>query len=91
MAPPAEALPPATAAKLLSVSPPLAMNRVADAAISPRTGLIVPGAPTEPVLRVQEIQGNSLAGFNKDYQAFLFVKIREAEVAKAWLLSLIHI
>jgi Dyp-type peroxidase family len=88
MAPPAEALPPATVAKLLSVSPPLAMHRVADAAISPRTGLIVPGAPTEPVLRVQEIQGNSLAGFNKDYQAFLFVKIQEVEVAKAWLRSL---
>ena len=35
------------------------------------------------------IQGNSLAGFNKDHQAFLFVRFRDALSARAWLGTLV--
>jgi Dyp-type peroxidase family len=42
-------------------------------------------SPDEPVLDMAEIQGNSLVGFNKDYQSFLFFKITEVDVAKAWV------
>jgi Dyp-type peroxidase family len=36
-----------------------------------------------------DIQGNSLAGFNKDHQAFLLVRIRDAAGARAWLRTLV--
>src|SRR4051794_26994319 len=32
-------------------------------------------APQEPVLELTDIQGNILAGFNKDFQSFLFIRI----------------
>lgn len=44
-------------------------------------------APLEPVLDVNEIQGNSLAGFNKDYQTLVFVQIRDAGKFRPWLKS----
>jgi Dyp-type peroxidase family len=55
------------------------------AALSSTQGPMVPGAPAEPVLDTQEIQGNSLVGFNKDHQAFLFFQITETSTAKRWL------
>jgi Dyp-type peroxidase family len=36
-----------------------------------------------------EIQGNSLAGFNKDHQAFLFVRLGDAAGGRAWLATLV--
>ncbi|MGV0027279.1 Dyp-type peroxidase [Phormidesmis priestleyi] len=39
----------------------------------------------EPILNVDEIQGNSLAGFNKDFQTLLFVNITSVNPAKEWL------
>jgi len=39
----------------------------------------------EPVLDSREIQGNVLAGFNKDYQAFLFLRIVDVAAARAWI------
>ncbi len=39
----------------------------------------------EPVLDIHEIQGNSLAGFNKDYEMLLFLKITDVTAAKSWL------
>src|SRR5258708_7661297 len=43
----------------------------------------------EPVLNVAEIQGNILAGFNKDFQSFLFLRIRpqpaDVTSARHWL------
>ena len=30
----------------------------------------------DPTISAEDIQGNSLAGFNKDHQAFLLVRIR---------------
>src|SRR5437879_3829932 len=44
--------------------------------------------PDEPVLEISQIQGNILAGFNKDYQTFLFLRITDATAARAWLQSL---
>jgi Dyp-type peroxidase family len=43
----------------------------------------------EDVLEIDEIQGNILAGFNKDFQTFLFLKIHDRELTKIWLGSLI--
>src|SRR5271166_3055629 len=41
--------------------------------------------PAEDVLDVAEIQGNSLAGFKKDHQMFLFAVIEDVPAAKEWL------
>jgi Dyp-type peroxidase family len=58
-------------------------------ALSPIQGPELPGAPEEPVLEVDEIQGNILVGFNKDFQAFVFLQILDVVVAKRWLSSLV--
>ena len=42
-------------------------------------------APLEEVLEIHDIQGNILAGFNKDYQTLLFLNILDVTSAKAWL------
>ena len=39
--------------------------------------------PPEPVLELKEIQGNSLAGFNKNYQSYLFMQIDDPAAAQA--------
>lgn len=43
----------------------------------------------DPVIAADDIQGNSLAGFNKDHQAFLFVQIRDTPAARLWLKTLV--
>ncbi|WP_414583329.1 Dyp-type peroxidase [Scytonema sp. PCC 10023] len=43
----------------------------------------------EEVLAVNDIQGNILAGFNKDFQTFLFLKIHDRDISKTWLRSII--
>lgn len=54
-------------------------------ALARRTGSSVPGAAAEEVLDVHNIQGNILAGFNKDHQALLFLKVTAPAKAKRWL------
>ncbi|MCW5315334.1 Dyp-type peroxidase [Nostoc sp. KVJ3] len=44
-------------------------------------------APNEPILNVNNIQGNILGGFNKDYQALLFLEIENQKAFKEWLKS----
>ncbi|MEH1818796.1 MAG: Dyp-type peroxidase [Nostoc sp.] len=44
-------------------------------------------APNEPILNVNNIQGNILGGFNKDYQALLFLEIENPKAFKHWLKS----
>ncbi len=43
---------------------------------------------SEPLLEMEDIQGNILAGFNKDHQAFIFVGVDDAgaagEAARVW-------
>lgn len=48
----------------------------------------VPGAPAEPVYNAKQranIQGNTIPGFNKDHQHFLFFRIRKIRPTKVWL------
>lgn len=49
-----------------------------------------PWAVKEPVLAIQEIQGNILAGFNKDFQTLIFLHIERAREFKLWLASQIN-
>src|SRR5947209_5528219 len=46
-------------------------------------------ADKEPPLAVEDIQGNILAGFNKDNQVLLFLKIADSSLFKRWLQTLI--
>lgn len=46
------------------------------------------GTPREELLDIAEIQGNILAGFNKDHQHFLFLRIHDRQATKDWLLRL---
>ena len=39
----------------------------------------------EEVLEIADIQGNILAGFNKDFQEFLFLRINDRDITKFWL------
>jgi Dyp-type peroxidase family len=43
------------------------------------------GYPEEPVLDLDEIQGNILGGFNKPHQIFLFLKIDDVASTREWL------
>lgn len=43
----------------------------------------------EPPLCVDNIQGNSLAGFNKDHQRLVLLQIREPQAFKRWLSSIV--
>lgn len=49
---------------------------------------LVASTLTEPI-NLPEIQGNILAGFNKDHQKFLFLRIEDAAKAKVWLKQVI--
>jgi Dyp-type peroxidase family len=39
----------------------------------------------EPLLEIHDIQGDILAGFNKDHQALVAIEIRDVGVARRWL------
>lgn len=43
----------------------------------------------EPVLRLGRIQGNSVAGFRQDHQAFVFGRITRAPAFRRWLSALV--
>jgi Dyp-type peroxidase family len=47
-----------------------------------------PDAHEEPVLHMEEIQGNVVAGFGKDFQTLLFLRIEDVESFKTWLAEL---
>ena len=49
------------------------------------TGPVVAGAPEEPVLHVDEIQGNVLPGFNTRHQRLLGIRFDGPERARTWL------
>src|SRR5262249_54370865 len=44
-----------------------------------------PPVPAEPVLAMDNIQGNSWVGLNKDYQPLLFLRIVNVPLFKRWL------
>src|SRR5918911_4413838 len=47
-----------------------------------------PDAHDEPLLDVKNIQGNIVAGFNKDFQTLLFLRIDHVPSFKPWLAEL---
>ncbi|HEX6899133.1 MAG TPA: Dyp-type peroxidase [Thermoanaerobaculia bacterium] len=55
------------------------------------TGPEIPGAPVEPVLDADEIQGNILPGFGSRHQVLLGLKVVEGRIAeaKSWLARLV--
>lgn len=65
------------------------MNRLpfhpAAPALARHVGTTLASGAAEEVLDIRNIQGNILAGFNKDHQALLFLKITDAAKAKRWL------
>jgi Dyp-type peroxidase family len=57
-------------------------------ALSGDPGAEIPGAEAEPVYDPKQratIQGNTIPGFNKDHQHFLFFRIRDVRRTKKWL------
>ena len=58
-------------------------------AVSHEQGVAAPGNPVEPVLDVADIQGNILVGFNKSYQTFLFLRIKDTAGTKRWLRTIV--
>ncbi|MFL5802125.1 MAG: Dyp-type peroxidase [Roseiflexaceae bacterium] len=48
-----------------------------------------PPVPDEPVLAMDNIQGNGIVGFNKDFQTLLLLKIVDVPHFKRWLKSLV--
>lgn len=44
-----------------------------------------PPATDEPVLAIENIQGNIISGFNKDQQTLLFLKVTDVENFRKWL------
>ena len=46
-------------------------------------------ALNEPVIDINDIQGNILAGFNKDFQNLLFLQITQPDTAKKWIRDLV--
>jgi Dyp-type peroxidase family len=51
----------------------------------PDMGTVSDHGFTEPVLDVDDIQGNILAGFNKDHQLLLAIRIKDLSTARAWI------
>ena len=48
-----------------------------------------PAVPNEPILNLEDIQGNIIPGFNKPTQALLFVRFADPLSARAWLGELV--
>jgi Dyp-type peroxidase family len=55
------------------------------------TGPVVDGAPEEPVLAVDEIQGNILPGFGSFVQTLLGIRFDDADSARRWLSDVIPV
>jgi Dyp-type peroxidase family len=45
-------------------------------------------APVDPVVDLAEVQGNVLAGFNKDHQRLLFLRFGDGAAARTWLAAI---
>ena len=62
----------------------------AQVAAAAGAGTPAPEPPVEEDLEADEIQGNVLPGFNKDFQRLLFLRITDVPNAKWWLASLVE-
>lgn len=47
------------------------------------------GSVDEPLLNTHDIQGNILAGFNKDHQRLIALQIRDVAAARRWLIRIL--
>jgi Dyp-type peroxidase family len=56
-----------------------------NALVPTETSAAYPDVQGEPVLRISEIQGNIVGGFNKDFQTLIFLRIDDAKTFKPWL------
>ena len=78
-------------AKVIADLAKLEPKPLKDVIVSPLAGdpgAEIPGAEPEPVYDAKaraDIQGNTIPGFNKDHQDFLFFRIGNVKRAKAWL------
>src|SRR6516164_9196662 len=52
--------------------------------------LEIPMKSIEIQQNLDRIQGNILEGFNKDFQAFLFLRVTDPTAAKGWLAGLVE-
>lgn len=52
---------------------------------SPQSAESQPHSPDEPILDIDDIQGNVLTGFNKDYQLLVALKLSDVPSARNWL------
>jgi Dyp-type peroxidase family len=59
--------------------------RARDIPQCPTKGIQLRASVPEPVLEVDEIQGNVVPGFNKPEEGFVFLEIRRVPDAKSWL------
>src|SRR5262245_26909525 len=50
---------------------------------------VQPDAKNEDVINIKNIQGNILAGFNKDFQTLLFLRIIDPREFREWLKELV--
>lgn len=78
----------ATAFTKFTFVPELSLKGIHIPILTPLVGEDVPGSPAEPIFdstAQSDIQGNTIPGFNKDHQHFLFLKIRNPTRAKAFL------
>src|SRR6266540_147252 len=69
-------------AREVSAAPPLERIDVT------QTDPARPPVPDEPLLAMDNIQGNGVAGFSKDFQTLLFLKIVDIPHFKRWLKSI---
>ena len=74
---------------LKSIPPVKSGLPIIPSALSTVQGSELLDSPEEPVIDVDDIQGNVLAGFNKNHQTFLFLEILDPESAKLWIRAII--
>lgn len=72
----------------LAIVPKIELTHIDISVLSPWSPQDVPGSPPEPVYtpkQQDDIQGNTIPGFNKDHQQFLFYRMCKVKQAKRFL------
>ncbi len=69
----------------MSITQPPIPMRETPAAITPQPTPAFPDASTEPALAMDDIQGNIIPGFHKDFETLLFLRISNPGQCKEWI------
>ena len=69
----------------MSIAQPPIPVRETPAAMIPQPNPAFPDASAEPVLDMDEIQGNIIPGFQKDFETLLFLRITDPQQCKEWI------